>query len=136
VNQRNILLCSLLSVSLLFTQPLYAAGSSVANKSVKIFKELIVEGERPEISSCLTIAIQTVKNHPAYNKINWEPEMSVSAVVKEYQVSGSIIKETTLKALALARDDSLFHLDTWTKVTINCQQINEGKPSLSFKKDI
>ncbi len=136
MNQRNILLCSLVSVSLLFTQPLYAAGSSVSNKSVKIFKELIVEGERPEISSCLTIAIQTVKNHPAYNKINWEPEMSVSAVVKEYQVSGSIIKETTLKALALARDDSLFHLDTWTKVTINCQQINEGKPSLSFKKDI
>ena len=136
MSQRNTLLCFVAVSSLLSAHPLYAAGSSVANKSVKIFKELIVEGERPEISSCLTVAIQSVKNHPAYNKINWEPEMSVSAVVREYQVSGAVIKETTLKALALARDDSLFHLDTWTKVTINCQQINEGKPSLSFKKDI
>ena len=32
-------------IALIFTQQAYCAGSSVANKSVKIFKELIVEGE-------------------------------------------------------------------------------------------
>jgi hypothetical protein len=122
-------------IALIFTQQAYCAGSSVANKSVKIFKELIVEGERPEISSCLTAAIQSVKVNPVYSKINWEPEMSIGAVVKEYLVSGSLVKETTLKALALVRDERLLHLDNWTNVTINCQQINEGKPILSFKKD-
>ena len=61
--------------------------------------------------------------------------MSIGAVVKEYLVSGSLVKETTLKALALVRDERLLHLDNWTNVTINCQQINEGKPILSFKKD-
>ena len=61
-------------IALIFTQQAYCAGSSVANKSVKIFKELIVEGERPEISSCLTAAIQSVKVNPVYSKINWEPK--------------------------------------------------------------
>jgi len=131
---KTFILC-VASIFLISTHQAYCAGSSVANKSVKIFKELIVEGERPEISSCLTAAIQSVKLNPVYSKINWEPEMSVSAVVKEYQVSDSLVKETTLKATALIRDERLLHLDSWTNVTINCQQINEGKPILSFKKD-
>lgn len=122
-----------LGISLLLLADIsLAAGSSVANKNIKIFKELIVEGERPEISSCLTVALQSVKIHPAYSKINWEPEMSASAVVKEYQLSGTLIKEISLNAMALVRDQSFLHLDKWTTVSINCQQINEGKPTLNI----
>ncbi len=132
---KNTIRLGVFVVIALISQQTLCAGSSVA-KSVKIFKALIVEGERPEISSCLTTALQSVKDSPAYDKINWEPEMSTSAVVREYQVAGALIKETTLKALALVRDQRVFHLDNWTRVTINCQQINEGKPVISFKKDI
>jgi hypothetical protein len=121
-------------VAFISGQNAYSAGSSTVNKGVKIFKELIVEGERPEISSCLTQAIQSVRLNSYYKRIAWEPDMSVSAVLKEYQLSGASVKEIQLYALALIRDESLFHLDNWTKISIQCQQVNEARPTLSFTK--
>lgn len=133
---KTLLVLVLTMCSVLSSTNCFSAGSSVANKNVKVFRELIIEGERPEISSCLTMAIQSVKSSPAYDKINWEPEMSAQAVVHEYQVSGAFIKEITLKAFALIRDERILHLDNWAKVEIHCQQINEGKPSIYFRKDL
>jgi pterin-4a-carbinolamine dehydratase len=111
-----------------------AAGSSVANKTVKIYQKLIVEGERPEISACLTSALQS--RNPNYDKIAWSASMSDQAVVNEYTMSGSFVKEVSLKATGLVHDERIFRLDNWVPIRITCLQIDEQAPVVTVKKDI
>jgi hypothetical protein len=121
--------------ALLMLKPLaFAAGSSVSTKNNKVLQKIIIEGERPEISACLTVAQQLPTLFPIYRKITWEPSMSNAAVLNEDITANGVVKGVSFYGLGLLHDDRLFHPDEWVKVLIECQQINENKPLVTVQQ--
>ena len=118
----------LLTAQIVATTQAVAAGSSVSAKNNKVLQKIMIEGERPEISACLTIAQQLPNLFPIYRKITWEPSMSNAAVLKEETSTEGVLKVISFRGMGLLHDDRLFHADEWVKVLIECQQINENKP--------
>ena len=112
----------------------WAAGSSVANPKNQLLQKIIIEGERPEISACLTVAQQLPNLFPIYRKITWESSMSNAAVLKENSSAQGVVKLISFRGLGLLYDDRLFHADEWVKVLIQCQQINENKPLVTVQQ--
>ena len=114
----------------------HAAGSSVsrANHYYKVFREVIIEGARPEISACLTIATVAVSADTPYQKLDWDDESTLRSIVNESYQNDVAVKDTTIRALGLVRDESVFHLDTWDHVVIRCHQVGGAKPQVSIDK--
>ena len=114
----------------------HAAGSSVsrANQYHKIFREVIIEGARPEISACLTIATVAVSADPLYQKLDWNDESTLRSIVNESYQNDVAVKDTTISALGLIRDESVFHLDNWDNVIIRCHQVGGAKPQVTIEK--
>ena len=114
----------------------HAAGSSVsrANQYYKIFREVIIEGARPEISACLTIATVAVSSDTPYQKLEWSDESTLRSIVNESYQNDVAVRDTTITALGLVRDESVFHLDTWDNVVIRCHQVGGAKPEVRIDK--
>jgi hypothetical protein len=124
----------LLTAQIIATTQAVAAGSSVSAKNNKVLQKIIIEGERPEISACLTVAQQLPNLFPIYRKITWEPSMSNAAVLKEETSAEGVLKVISFRGMGLLHDDRLFHADEWVKVLIECQQINENKPLVTVQQ--
>ena len=124
----------LLTAHIVATTQAVAAGSSVSAKNNKVLQKIIIEGERPEISACLTVAQQLPNLFPIYRKITWEPSMSNAAVLKEETSTEGVLKVISFRGMGLLHDDRLFHADEWVKVLIECQQINENKPLVTVQQ--
>ncbi len=124
----------LLTAQIVATTQAVAAGSSVSAKNNKVLQKIIIEGERPEISACLTVAQQLPNLFPIYRKITWEPSMSNAAVLKEETSTEGVLKVISFRGMGLLHDDRLFHADEWVKVLIECQQINENKPLVTVQQ--
>ena len=124
----------LLTAQIVATTQAIAAGSSVSAKNNKVLQKIIIEGERPEISACLTVAQQLPNLFPIYRKITWEPSMSNAAVLKEETSTEGVLKVISFRGMGLLHDDRLFHADEWVKVLIECQQINENKPLVTVQQ--
>jgi hypothetical protein len=110
-----------------------AAGSPSFAAPIKSVQELIVEGERPEISACLySVQLAMHKSHE-FERIRWSDRISDESVVREYRVAGDSVRATRFEATALRQGTGLFSAQHWVDVLVECQQVNEKAPIVSLR---
>jgi hypothetical protein len=110
-----------------------AAGSQSFPPRVQSVHELIVEGERPEISACLYSTQLAVRSNKDFERIRWNDSISVESVVREYRLAGDWIRVTEFQAVAMPRDRGLFSRPRWVDVQVECQQVNEKTPMVTLR---
>jgi hypothetical protein len=110
-----------------------AAGSSDFARRIKSVPELIVEGERPEISACLYSAQLAVGKSQEFESIRWSDSISDESVVREYHLGADLVRVTKFEASALTAGTGLFSWKRWVDVLVACQQINEKAPVVTLR---
>jgi hypothetical protein len=96
-------------------------------------RELIIEGDRPEISACLYSAQLAVDRSSEFRRLRWSDSVSDVSVVQEYHRGADWVRITTFQGSALLQGAGLFSPQRWTDVLVECQQINEQAPSVTLR---
>jgi hypothetical protein len=109
----------------------WAAGSSNASSNFKIMRRLIVQGERPEISVCLTEVAQHAALASGFEKIVWDDHVSDQAVLQEHEEGRQLVRTIHFPALGLVHSNSALSLNQWRPVQVQCEQIDEGQPRIT-----
>jgi hypothetical protein len=110
-----------------------AAGSSSFAPRIKSVHELIVEGDRPEISACLYSTQLAVAKSQEFDSIRWSDNISDASVVREYHLAGDWVRVTKFEASALTQGTGLFSKNRWVDVLVECQQVNEKAPIVTLR---
>jgi hypothetical protein len=110
-----------------------AAGSPSFPRRIKSVHELIVEGDRPEISACLYSAELAVIQSHEFERIRWGERISDDSVVREYRLAADLVRVTRFEANALTKGTGLFSRQRWVDVLVECQQVNEKAPIVSLR---
>jgi hypothetical protein len=110
-----------------------AAGSPSFVRRIKSVHELIVEGQRPEISACLYSAELAVSKSHEFESIRWSDSVSDESVVREYRLAEDLVRVTRFEASALGRGAGLFSRQRWLDVLVECQQVNEKAPIVTLR---
>jgi hypothetical protein len=110
-----------------------AAGSPSFPRRIKSVHELIVEGDRPEISACLYSAELAVSKSREFERIRWSERISDESVVREYRLAADWVRVTKFEASALTQGPGLFSRQRWVDVLVECQQVNEKAPIVSLR---
>jgi hypothetical protein len=113
--------------------PSSAAGSPSFAHRIKSVHELIIEGERPEISGCLYSAELAASQGEEFERIRWNERISEESVVREYRLAGDWVRVTKFPATALTRGAGLFSGQRWVDVLVECQQVNEKAPIVTLR---
>jgi hypothetical protein len=110
-----------------------AAGSPSFPPRIKSVHELIVEGDRPEISACLYSAQLAVSRSREFERIRWGDRISDESVVREYRLAADWVRVTKFDASALTKRTGLFFGERWVDVLVECQQVNEKAPLVTLR---
>jgi hypothetical protein len=110
-----------------------AAGSQNSPPRIKSVHELIVEGDRPEISACLYATQLAVSKSREFERIRWSARISDESVVRENHLAAEWVRVTTFQASALPQGSGLFSKKHWIDVMVDCQQINEKAPIVTLR---
>ena len=111
-----------------------AAGSSSFAPRIKSVHELVVEGDRPEISACLYAAQVAVSQSHEFERIRWSERISDESLVRETLANGELVRVTKFEASALTEGSGLFSKGRWVDVLVECQQINEKAPIVTLRR--
>ena len=103
---------------------------------MKSVHELIVEGDRPEISACLYSAELAVSQGHEFERIRWSDRISDESVVRESQATGDLVRVTQFEASALTLSKGLFSTRHWVDVLVECQQVNEKAPVVTLRRKV
>ena len=95
--------------------------------------ELIVAGDRPEISACLYAAQRAVSRSHEFERIRWSERISEESIVREYRLAADWVRVTTFEASTLTHGSGLFFTQRWVDVLVECQQVNEKAPIVSLR---
>jgi hypothetical protein len=96
-------------------------------------RELIIEGDRPEISACLYSAQLAVDRSHEFERLRWSDSISDQSLVREYQLAGDWVRVTQFEASALTQRTGLFSRQRWVDVLVECQQVNEKAPIVTMR---
>ena len=110
-----------------------AAGSQNFPPRAKSVQELIVDGDRPEISACLYSAQLAVSKGREFERIRWSNRISDESVVREYRLAADWVRVTRFEASALTQGRGLFSKQRWVDVLVECQQVNEKAPIVTLR---
>jgi len=110
-----------------------AAGSSGFVPRIKSVHELIVEGDRPEISACLYSAELAVSKTPGFERIRWTDRILDESVVREYRMGADWVRATRFEASALTPGKGFFSHQQWVDVLVECRQVNETAPTVTMR---
>lgn len=113
--------------------PVLAAGSSSYPWRIKTLYELIVQGDRPEISACLYAAQLAVSGGHEFDRLRWSERISEASVVREYRLASDWVRVTQFEASALTHGEGLFAAQRWVDVLVECQQVNEKRPIVTLR---
>jgi len=113
-----------------------AAGSPSFVPQIKSVHELIVEGDRPEISACLYSAQIAVRQSHEFERIRWSDRISDESVVREYRLAADLVRVTKFEASALTQGPGVFSKERWVDVLVECQQINEKAPTVTVRLNL
>jgi hypothetical protein len=113
-----------------------AAGSQSFPPRIKSVHELVVEGDRPEISACLYSAQLAVSKSHEFDRIRWSDGVSDETLVREYRVAQDWVRVTRFGASARRQGARLFSTQHWVDVLVECQQVNEKAPSVNLRPKI
>jgi hypothetical protein len=122
--------CSLVwCLALLFcTSLVWAKGAPITHQTAKDFKNLIIQGERPEIVACMAATLQEVKNIKTYEAFRWTDGTSKTALMHETEMDGHLLRSITLQAQAILSSQSFF--DLVSPIQVQCEQLDEGYPKV------
>jgi len=95
--------------------------------------ELIVEGERPEISACLYSAQLAMGKSHEFERLRWPATISDESVVQEYRLADDWVRVTKFEASALTPGAGPFSRQRWVGVAVECQQVNEKAPLVTVR---
>ena len=112
---------------------LWAAGSSNASSNFKVMRRLIVQGERPEISVCLTEVAQHAAPASGFEKIVWDDHVSDQAIMQEHEEGHQLVRVIHFPALGLRQSNGLLSLNQWQSVQVQCEQIDEAQPRITVR---
>lgn len=105
---------------------LWAKGAPITHQTAKDFKNLIIQGERPEIVACMAATLHAVKNNKTYEAFRWTDGTSKTALMHETERDGHLLRSITLQAQAILSSQSFF--DLVSPIEIQCEQFDEGNP--------
>ena len=117
----SVLLTLLLSAS--FTM---GRGAPVTPQVAKDFKNFIVQGERPEIASCMAASLTLFKKNKSFKNFSWLEANSENAIMREKEVDGYLVRTIQMNARTILNDQAFF--DSWTDVLIQCEQKDQAEP--------
>ena len=127
-----VLLLSCLGMLTLGSNLAWSKGAAVTTQYSKDFRNLIIQGERPEIVACMVAANQFFKKSPDFEEMRWLDSTSNSAIMNENENdSHLLIRTITLKAEAIMNSKTFFK--PWVKVDIQCKQVDEGPAQISVQ---
>jgi hypothetical protein len=110
-----------------------AAGSQSFPRRIKSLHELVVEGDRPEISACLYSAQLAVSHGGEFDRIRWSDDVSDATLVREYRLAEDWVRVTKFPASARTQSAGLFSRQRWVDVVVECEQINERPPIVTLR---
>lgn len=108
-------------------------ASPVSTRLNKVYKELVIQGERPEISSCMALGFKASRESGPYEQIYYSTNVQDSALVQEALRDGHLVKMVTLMAQGHLRQQSFYIQNPLEKIEVLCIQMDEGVPIVRFK---
>jgi hypothetical protein len=118
-----------LSFVLLFGSSLvWAKGAPTTHQTAKDFKNLIIQGERPEIVACMAATLHEIKGIKTYEAFRWTDGTSKTALMHETEIDGHLRRSITLQAQAILSSQSFF--DLVSPIQVQCEQLDEGYPKV------
>lgn len=120
----------ILALALIGNSVEVCALSAVTLKSEQTYRGLVIQGERPEVISCMTAATSAIKNDGSYDRIRWSKDSTDVALTNEDVQSRQLVRTVRINALARVRAYSFF--DNFEKVEINCTQANQSQPRVTI----
>jgi hypothetical protein len=127
------ILVRLLLVAFLSCAVSQAWSSPVSTRLNKVYKELIIQGERPEVSSCMALAFKATRENGPYEQITYPADMQAAALVQERIEGDHLIKLVSMQAMGELRKTGFYIVNPPQKIEIHCTQMDEGIPVVSFK---
>ncbi len=109
----------------------HAKGAPTTYQSKKIFRELIVQGERPEIAACMVAAVSHARQDARFDAVRWADDVSDAAYMRESEADTHIVRVVRFKAELRERSGGFFS-DSWDPAEIVCEQRDEGTPDVRF----
>jgi len=109
-------------------------ASPVSTRLNKVYKELVIQGERPEISSCMALAFKSAHENGPYEQIYYPSDVQDFALVQEGIEDGHLVKVVTLYAQGQARKSGFYLGNPLKSIEIICTQMDEGIPVARFKQ--
>ena len=106
----------------------WGKGAPITHQTAKDFKNLIIQGERPEIVACMAATLHEVKNIKTYEAFRWTEGTSKTALMHEREMDGHLIRNITLQAQAILSSQSFF--DLVSPIQVQCEQFDEGYPKV------
>lgn len=113
-----------------------AQASLVGTRLDKVYKQLIIQGERPEISSCMALAFKAIRQNAPYEAINYADDVQDSALVQEAFDGDHLVKLVTISAKGLPRKTGFYLANSPEEITIICYQMDEGVPIVKFNQGV
>ncbi len=130
---RIALVRQLLAISMVAVLLSYAAndaeGRAQDRGAQTRYRELIVQGERPELVSCLVAAEDSASKDQRFDAIRWELSVSRTAHMTESEAGGHLVRSVRVEGAARLRDSHSF-FDSWQPVQIFCEQRDEATPTV------
>lgn len=114
--------------------PASLTASPVSTRLNKVYKELLIQGERPEISSCMALAFRTARDGGPYEQIYYSTDAQDAALVQEGMVNGELTKIVIMSAKGQPRQQGFYVRNSLEKMEIVCTQIDEGVPTVKFRR--
>jgi hypothetical protein len=134
MSSRKFVRCRLLTclaAGVIATSPIsvHAKGAPTTYQSKKVFRELIIQGERPEIAACMVAAVNQARHDAKFDAIRWADDVSDTAYMRETEGGIHITRTVRFKAELRERAHSIFS-DTWKPAQIVCEQRDEEAPEV------
>jgi hypothetical protein len=108
----------------------WSAGAPTTFHVSKDFRSLIVQGERPEIVTCMMATRFLVKHSSEFEDLRWLNTTSQTAVLNEKEINGLLFRTIMLQAQVLPDVSAIF--ETWKPAQVQCKQVDEGYPGVKI----
>lgn len=105
-----------------------AKGAPVSLNLSKNFRNLIIQGERPEIVACMVASNRYFKKVPNFAEMRWLDSTSQTALMHEKEIDHHLTRIIALDAEVIPNANTFFK--SWTPVKIECIQVDEGDPQV------
>ena len=130
---RKGLFIALVLLSCLASQQVWSKGAPVTTQYTKDFRNLIIQGTRPEIVACMVAANLYFKKVSDFEEMRWPENTSLLAILNEVEYNHHLVRTINLQGETLLNNRAFFR--SWVKVNIECRQEDEGVPQVKVTVD-